>query len=488
MKKKYVQEGVFLVCDKGTTISRLKNLHYQEITLFNNTFATRKDKKLFVNFDMFGSCSTCNGCPCTAPVTDWTNITDGITIDGNELLLENSELPCAKGGNIKIFYTKQSATNALPKKKKSFWDFLSDGAKTSFSFTKGFYKGLWKGLKGTVTSIVDLVVWADKHQTIYALANPVEYDKLLQKDAEMMKKLGKLAKKGSIWLYRNSKINLYNNPTDYFLAQTENAQMMDKLLDKVSKMSAEESGDFTGQLGFEIILELGTGGGAFALSAIKVADKGLDVVKAVERLGDVSDALKTAEKLEDISDGIKTMENLNDTKPLKIGEVTHEIEHIFDFKQYQLKKGQKLGTFGEEVVEEMLKKDGYERFYKVQNNSGNGVDIVAKKSNGDILKAEVKSTQQERYWNKGNPKEIPLRGEQKTMGGEKYTNDRLNRAANGDDGYTDGKSTEEAEKALDNIREAKANGNVIKNKKYDVYVDKKGNLRSNPIEREWKKP
>lgn len=153
-----------------------------------------------------------------------------------------------------------------------------------------------------------------------------------------------------------------------------------------------------------------------------------------------------------------------------------------------MKQGEKLGVFGEEVVEEMLKKEGYERFYKVQNNSGNGVDIIAKKSNGDILKAEVKSTQQERYWNKGNPKEIPLRGEQKTMGGEKYTNDRLNRAANGEDGYTDGKSTAEAKKALKDLAKAKRNKNIIKNKKYDVLVDKKGNLRTNPIEREWKKP
>jgi len=57
------------------------------------------------NFDPFGACACCNGSPCTAPVIDWTHVTDKIRLGGNLLLLENSELLCSLGGRIRIFYT-----------------------------------------------------------------------------------------------------------------------------------------------------------------------------------------------------------------------------------------------------------------------------------------------------------------------------------------------------------------------------------------------
>jgi len=72
----------------------------------------------------------------------------------------------------------------------------------------------------------------------------------------------------------------------------------------------------------------------------------------------------------------------------------------------------------------------------------------------NMVKAEVKTTQQDKLWNGGKTKEIPLSKDQRQMGGEHYTNDRLNRAANGDDGYTDGRSSEQAEMALEAQREA----------------------------------
>ncbi|GAD08311.1 hypothetical protein PORCAN_1949 [Porphyromonas crevioricanis JCM 13913] len=52
------------------------------------------------------------------------------------------------------------------------------------------------------------------------------------------------------------------------------------------------------------------------------------------------------------------------------------------------------------------------------------------------LEKKVIFTQQDKLWNGGKTKEIPLSKDQRQMGGEHYTNDRLNRAANGDDGYT----------------------------------------------------
>ena len=158
----------------------------------------------------------------------------------------------------------------------------------------------------------------------------------------------------------------------------------------------------------------------------------------------------------------------------------------FDYTQYKLKDGEKLGDFGENVAADMYKGKGYDEFYAVQNKSGNGVDVVARNSEtGNMVKAEVKTTKQDRLWNDGNPREIPMSKAQKEMGGENYTNDRLNRAAKGEDGYTDGVSSQQAKEALKMQEKAELSGAEVKTEKVDIYVDKDGNLRDNPIIREW---
>ena len=168
------------------------------------------------------------------------------------------------------------------------------------------------------------------------------------------------------------------------------------------------------------------------------------------------------------------------------GAASASSDEPFDHTKYKLKEGERLGDFGEDVAADMYKSKGYDEFYAVQNKSGNGVDIVARNSeNGNIVKAEVKTTKQDRLWNDGNPREIPMSKAQKEMGGENYTNDRLNRAAKGEDGYTDGVSTQQAEKALEDQREAILNGSEVKTEKVDIYVNKDGTLRDKPITRKW---
>ena len=71
------------------------------------------------------------------------------------------------------------------------------------------------------------------------------------------------------------------------------------------------------------------------------------------------------------------------------------------------------------------------------------------------------------------------------MGGAEYTDSRLNRAAKGDNGYTDGVSTQQAKEAQDAIRDAELNGAKIEYEKVDVHVDKDGLLRGDPVIRSW---
>ncbi len=327
--KKYVPEGVYLVCDKGTKPSELRSLSSKKTTIFGENMCTQIDTKLVVNFDPFGACSCANGNPCTAPVTGWTNVTDAITLGGNKLLLENSELPCALGGKVKIFFTMAAAMAAMPKPKKSFWrryaDTVVDISDWVLRAEKGLAIGVWKALKGTVTGIVDLVVWAGKHTHTYQMLNPKGYAEQIQKDVETFKALGNVAKKAGTWLYRNSDINKAINPQDYILAQQENAEMLDKMIEKASKMKVEEVTEFIGQVGFEIVLDVATVGGAAALTAVKVADKTLDVVKVVNAVDNTTDAVKVLDKTEDLADGAKALDKLNDGNKIELPRIEPKV-------------------------------------------------------------------------------------------------------------------------------------------------------------------
>ena len=119
--------------------------------------------------------------------------------------------------------------------------------------------------------------------------------------------------------------------------------------------------------------------------------------------------------------------------------------------------GETLGDFCERVIKEYLKSQGFDKFYEVQNRSGNGVDIIAEKTKTHEVKIiEVKGTQSESKWNEGQSKELPLSKDQKA-GGKTYSESRLNRAKNGDDGWKN---------------------EPLSYEKYDVYVDYNGAIRN----------
>ena len=76
-------------------------------------------------------------------------------------------------------------------------------------------------------------------------------------------------------MYRNSAVNLLANPQDFLAAQQENRAMLETLADKAANMSAEEWGDFAGQVLFEVGTEVATARRTATLTAVKVADKAI---------------------------------------------------------------------------------------------------------------------------------------------------------------------------------------------------------------------
>lgn len=84
---------------------------------------------------------------------------------------------------------------------------------------------------------------------------------------------------------------------------------------------------------------------------------------------------------------------------------------------------QRVGDIGEQVVVDNLIADGYTEILQIQNNSGHGVDVIARNpTNGHVKAVEVKA----------NSSQL---SEAQRLGGEAYVQDRLERAATGARGY-----------------------------------------------------
>ncbi|UIR57812.1 DUF4280 domain-containing protein [Sphingobacterium sp. SRCM116780] len=166
--KKYVPEGVFLVCDMGATPSQLIATP-RKVNLYGPMLATDADNKFTINILPFGACKKL-GAPCTFACVEWTKTKSGSVFANNQKpLLEDSEAICAVGqGKIKIFFDKYEADLANENNNES--DFVSEeissnilGQALTFpygaivdlfcdddkKFTEGAGRGFKKGMEGT---------------------------------------------------------------------------------------------------------------------------------------------------------------------------------------------------------------------------------------------------------------------------------------------------------------------------------------------------
>jgi Holliday junction resolvase-like predicted endonuclease len=83
----------------------------------------------------------------------------------------------------------------------------------------------------------------------------------------------------------------------------------------------------------------------------------------------------------------------------------------------------RVGSLGEQAVVDRLRAAGYTEILQIQNNSGHGVDVIARNPlTGEVKAVEVKANSSQ------------LSADQQ-RGGEWYVGDRLRRAANGERGY-----------------------------------------------------
>lgn len=106
MGKKYVPDGVFLACDKGTCPSTYKVTFNNLTNVYDVPLASELDLIPFINIKPMGFCMVKG--MCTPMPLMWTGYKSDVMINGR-LLLEDSTCQCMLGGKISIHFTRASA-------------------------------------------------------------------------------------------------------------------------------------------------------------------------------------------------------------------------------------------------------------------------------------------------------------------------------------------------------------------------------------------
>ncbi len=104
--KKFVPNGVFLRCSKGTMFPKF-NVTPKRVLLYGEQMATELDIVPMLNIPSFGLCTVTKYCPPCMPIpTMWQGVcSDNIYVAFGRPLLEDSTMQCALSGKIEIMFT-----------------------------------------------------------------------------------------------------------------------------------------------------------------------------------------------------------------------------------------------------------------------------------------------------------------------------------------------------------------------------------------------
>lgn len=115
MAKKYVPEGAFLACNKGTSPSTLRVSNHKNTTIYGVPMATELDFLPFFNLKPMGMCTSpqkwITGITCLPTTMKWEQPKEGVKINGSRMLLEDSFCNCIFGGKINIFFDRAAAVS-----------------------------------------------------------------------------------------------------------------------------------------------------------------------------------------------------------------------------------------------------------------------------------------------------------------------------------------------------------------------------------------
>lgn len=108
MSKKYIPEGSWLACDKGTCPSSFRISNNNNTNIYGSKLASEADLLPYLNIKPMGFCSASFRF-CMPAVLKWDNPQEGVTVNNFRLLKEDSTCQCMVGGKIKIYFDRGSA-------------------------------------------------------------------------------------------------------------------------------------------------------------------------------------------------------------------------------------------------------------------------------------------------------------------------------------------------------------------------------------------
>lgn len=240
---------------------------------------------------------------------------------------------------------------------------------------------------------------------------------------------------------------------------------------KTKKSSSPDIHDVLDVLGF--IPGLGAipdlaNAGIYAVQG-NFAMAGLSVVAAVPGYGDAvkggTMALKGGKKL--VAKEVKQVEKkavkeAEEKAAQEAAESAAKKTGPGDGAKVKGKKTGEKGKCGEWLAKQDMREKGFDEVVEIQNNSGHGVDLVGRNSKtGEVKVWEVKTTETDRA-----PGLSKSQGE---MGGEDFTKDRLNKAANARGHY---KNSPMARKNANKVKKwLEKAGDKITYEKREIFID-----------------
>ena len=107
-KKNHVPDGCYLTCNKGTLPCRLKVTHHNKVRIYGDNLASEADLVPNENVFPMGICALTHQ-PCLPQPIYWDKTTQGITVNGYKLLIDEAKMFCAVGGQVEIHFSRADA-------------------------------------------------------------------------------------------------------------------------------------------------------------------------------------------------------------------------------------------------------------------------------------------------------------------------------------------------------------------------------------------
>jgi len=384
---KYVPEGSFLYCDKGVIPTPFRITEYAEVSLTDVPIASDENVKGIINVLPFGICAVKGGQPCL-PATNnqmWINMSENVCIGPGEALLDKSQLPCTQGGTIKIAPSFLHALTDMYDDPSEMFDKMVDMLKGTGENVLAAAKGVGKGFWGLVTFAWDVV----KFPFVEGWTAITDFDEFKDNWGSRYnsaKDFGQAAwEKGE---------QLYGLATDpdaraamwaYMSDPDVWEQAFDGVYSAVAEMDNTEIAEFGGQMAFEVLLGVFTGGMGASRHIAKTDDV-FRAAQALENLDDFGDVGRALENLDDIDDIIpeELLDDINDVPGGQtiLGQADEIQGGIIDDVlngDIDLSTSNRKGNFGEMVADKDMVDNGFDPLHqRLTDIDGghNGIDGV----------------------------------------------------------------------------------------------------------------